>query len=115
MSRVTGIRIALLAVAAIAFFSASCPKKELFKPPSQTKQAVSHYEIIQPNTNYPNDEVIIWQTPDLGQRAFLLKPKTKVELVKSQDNSEGKTVYQIKTADDRTGWVPNTHCKPVYK
>jgi hypothetical protein len=45
----------------------------------------------------------------------MLPPGTKVEVVNTVDNKDGKIVYEIKTGDGRKGWVPKTHCKAVYK
>jgi hypothetical protein len=79
---------------------------------------ISHYEIFQPNINYPKDDVIVWKEPARSQRAFLLKPGTKVEVVETVDGDKYGTehvVYRIKTADGREGWVPKPWCKQIYK
>ena len=79
---------------------------------------IAYYEIYQNDVNYPTDDVIIWQAPDRAQRAFLLAPKTRVEVIKTVDGDKYGTqhvMYQIKTADVRTGWVPKPWCKQVYK
>lgn len=105
----------LTGLAVLALVASSCGESKAFKPKPKPKQVISHYEIVQPNSTYAADDVIIWSNPDQGQRAFLLKPGTKVEVLKNVDTAEGKTMLQIKTADERTGWVPNTHCVPKYK
>jgi hypothetical protein len=83
-----------------------------------SEMRIAYYEIYQPDINYPTDDVIIWQAPDRAQRAFLLAPKTRVEVVKTVDGDKygsPHVMYQIKTADGRTGWVPKPWCKQVYK
>ena len=93
----------------------SCGSKKGFAPRPKPKPKISHYAIHQPDVNYPNDDVRISKKPDLEERAFMLPPGTKVEVVNTVDNKDGKIVYEIKTGDDRKGWVPKPHCKAVYK
>ena len=56
-------------------------------------------------------------TPE-EQRAFLLAPGTKVDVIETIDGDKYGSphiMYKIKTADGRTGWVPKKWCKQFYK
>ncbi|MCU0722324.1 MAG: hypothetical protein MUC63_01675 [Planctomycetes bacterium] len=119
-------RIALAAVlSAFVLALPACPGKvgHLYdkyenKGKSQKELRIAYYEIFQGDVNYPNDDVIIWQDPGRNQRAFLLAPKTRVDVLETVDGDKYGTqhvMYKIKTADGRTGWVPKPWCKQVYK
>ena len=79
------------------------------KPPVRKNQRqISHYEIFQPNINYPNDDVILWMDPGRNQRAFMLKPGTKVDVIEIVDGEKFGSMhlmYRIRTADGREGWI----------
>ena len=94
---------------------ASCGSGKGFKPRPKPKPTISHYEIYQPDSTYAQDDVILWQSPACAARAFLLPPGTKVEVLETVDDKEGKTFYKVKAGGDRTAWVPKSHCKAVYK
>lgn len=113
----------ILALSALAVVLGSCGKSGgMFDRYSKKSRAgrtrIAYYEIHQSDVNYPNDDVIIWQDPGRNQRAFLLTPGTKVDVVETVDGDKYGTahiVYKIKTADGRTGWVPKQWCRQVYK
>jgi hypothetical protein len=88
------------------------------RPRFPTRKRIAYYQIHQPDVNYPNDDVIIWKAPDRENRAFLLSPGTKVDVIETVDGSKYGTrhiMYKIRTADGRTGWVPKRWCKQFYK
>ncbi|MHC4599642.1 MAG: hypothetical protein ACYS47_11605 [Planctomycetota bacterium] len=109
------LRISALVLPFLAFGLVSCGSGKGFQPRPKPKPRISHYEVHQPDVNYANDDVVIWIDRERGKRAFLLKPGTKVEVVQTVDDKDGKTMYEIKTKDGRKGWVPKTYCKAVYK
>jgi hypothetical protein len=100
----------------LTFTAGSCGSGKAFKPRVKKKPRISHYEIHQPDSTHPNDDVLIWKDSKRDERAFPMKPGTKVEVLETlDDEKQGKIMYKIKTKDDRTGWVPKSHCKAVYK
>ena len=105
--------LSLLAVSALILVS--CGNKKSFAPKKKKTQKIVGYEIHQPDSSYGNDDVLIWKETTRDNRAFKLPPGTKVEVLKTVDTKEGKTMYQIKDGDERTGWVPKSHCKAIYK
>jgi hypothetical protein len=109
---------------AFALFLSGCPRAggmfDKYKGQSKTQKElrIAYYEIYQPDVYYPNDDVIVWQDPGRNQRAFLLPPKTRVDVLETVDGDKygsPHVMYKIKTTDGRTGWVPKGWCKQVYK
>jgi hypothetical protein len=86
--------------------------------PPGSKKRVAYYRIHQPDVNYPNDHVIIWKDPSRENRAFILSPGTRVDVIETIDGDKFGSrhiMYRIRTADGRTGWVPKPWCKQVYR
>jgi hypothetical protein len=107
---------------ALAFVLSACGKGggmfDRYKKSRKGKKRIAFYKIHQPDVNYPNDDVIIWKAPDRENRAFLLSPGTKVDVIETLDGDKygsAHIMYKIKTADGRTGWVPKKWCKQFYK
>ena len=85
-----------------------------YKKLAKGRRKKTHYEIHQPHHLYPNDKVLIWSTPQRKKRKFLLKPGTRVKILKTVDGfkyNQDHDMYLIKTADGRQGWVPAGWCK----
>ncbi|GEM_PF-2684469 len=111
----------LFAFVSLALFLSACENEGMFdryKKKKGNRREIDHYEIHQPDVNYPNDDVLIWHTPSRNKRKFKLPPGTHVEVLETVDGDKvgsSHIMYKIRTADGREGWVPKGWCKQVYK
>ncbi|MHC5036322.1 MAG: hypothetical protein ACYTHM_03335 [Planctomycetota bacterium] len=110
----------VLALAALSFTACSKSKPSPSTAPGSGKSGgrILHHVIHQPDANYGDDDVIIWQEPERKNRAFKLAPGTKVDVIETVEGDphgvEG-VIFKIKTGEGREGWVPKKWCKPVKK
>ena len=96
----------------------SCGKGPKYKTKKDKKAKISHHVIHQPNATYKDDDVIIWKTPKRKDRAFLLKPGTRIEVTDTVDGEKhgGSGINnKVKDPKDREGYVPKKYCKAVMK
>jgi hypothetical protein len=99
----------LTALFAMAILAAGCDKGSDVDNSDAAKPSKEkyHYVIHQPNTDHPNDDVLIWDTPTRNKRKFKLAPGTRVKVLKTTEEN----MYKIKTTDGREGWVPAKWCR----
>ncbi|MHC4781341.1 MAG: SH3 domain-containing protein [Planctomycetota bacterium] len=111
----------LTLILALALFAGACGKPgkmyEKVKP-KKGGEKISHYVIHQPNTTHPDDDVIVWKGPDRKDRVCQLPPGTKVDMIETVEGDphgyQG-VLFKIKTADGRTGYVPDKWLKGIKK
>lgn len=114
--------LTVLTLAALGVLLPACTKTggmfDKYKKSRKGTQRIAYYEIHQPDVNYPNDDVLIWKSPDRKERSFKLPPGTRVDVLETIDGDKYGSphiMYKIKTADGRTGWVPKKWCRQFYK
>jgi hypothetical protein len=107
-------RPAIAAALALFLLAGGCkdkPKKTTF---GVGGGAVVQYVIHQPNRDYPDDAVLIYDTPSRSKRKFKLPPGTRVKVLETVSGEKydcDDDLYKIRDPQGRVGWVPASHCK----